>query len=146
LCALALLDDHVATRRALAARYIEGLADVPGIRRPAVPVDDVANYKDFTLVFDDAFGLDRDTVAAALDADGIQTRPYFHPPVHRHRAYAHLPSVDLPITDAIAGSVLSLPMHAFLSNDDVDRVVEVIWALHEQAGEIATLSLAQHAT
>jgi dTDP-4-amino-4,6-dideoxygalactose transaminase len=146
LCALALLDEHVATRRALAARYIDGLADVAGIRAPSVSDDDVANYKDFTLIFDAAFGLDRDTVAAALLADGIHTRPYFHPPVHRHRAYAHLPSVDLPITDAIASSVLSLPMHALLSNADVDRVVGVVRALGERADEISALALAQQAT
>jgi dTDP-4-amino-4,6-dideoxygalactose transaminase len=131
------LDDHVATRRALAARYTEGLVDTAGIRMPAVAADDVATYKDFTVMFDEAFGLDRDTVALALEADGIDTRPYFSPPVHRHQAYAHLPKADLPVTDSVAGSVLSLPMYGDLREDDVDRVVDALRSIHDNAEAVA---------
>lgn len=127
------LDEHVATRRALAARYVEGLVDVAGVRTPAVAHDDVANYKDFCVMFDEGFGLDRDTVAAALDAEGIESRPYFYPPVHRHQAYAHLPKTDLPVTDAVAGAVLSLPMFGDLRSDEVDRVVAALRTIHENA-------------
>lgn len=146
LASLEQLDDHVAARRAAATRYIDGLADVPGVRTPAVAADDVANYKDFTLVFDDAFGLDRDAVAAALLVEGIQTRPYFWPPVHRHDAYAHLPSVDLPVTDHVAASVLSLPMFGDLRHDEIDRVVAALRALHDHADEIAGRAPAHQAT
>ncbi len=145
LCSLDGLDDHVATRRALAAHYAEGLADVPGLRTPAVAPDDEASFKDFTVIFDEAFGLDRDAVAAALLAEGVQTRRYFDPPVHRHRAYARAPKVDLPVTDAVAASVLSLPMFGDLRTDEVDRVVAALRAIHVHADEIAGRSVARHA-
>jgi len=131
------LDDHVATRGSLAERYTKGLVDVAGIRMPTVAADDVANYKDFTVMFDEAFGLDRDTVAIALEAEGIETRRYFWPPVHRHQAYAHLPKTDLPVTDGVAGSVLSLPMFGDLQEDEVDRVVEALRLIHGNAEAIA---------
>jgi len=131
------LDDHVATRCSLAERYTKGLVDVAGIRMPTVAADDVANYKDFTVMFDEAFGLDRDTVAIALEAEGIETRRYFWPPVHRHQAYAHLPKTDLPVTDGVAGSVLSLPMFGDLQEDAVDRVVEALRLIHDNAEAIA---------
>ena len=131
------LDDHVATRGSLAERYTKGLVDVAGIRMPTVAADDVANYKDFTVMFDEAFGLDRDTVAIALEAEGIETRRYFWPPVHRHQAYAHLPKTDLPVTDSVAGSVLSLPMFGDLQEDEVDRVVEALRLIHGNAEAIA---------
>jgi dTDP-4-amino-4,6-dideoxygalactose transaminase len=131
------LDEQVAVRRALAARYAAGLSDTPGVRTPAVAAGDVANYKDFTVMFDEAFGLDRDAIAAALDREGIETRRYFWPPVHRHRAYAHLPATDLPVTDSVAGSVLSLPMFGDLTADDVDRVVEALRAIHDNAPAVA---------
>jgi dTDP-4-amino-4,6-dideoxygalactose transaminase len=134
------LDDHVATRRALAQRYMNGLIDVAGIRFPAVAASDVANFKDFCVMLDEAFGLDRDSVGAALDAEGIETRRYFWPPVHRHDAYAHVPKTDLPVTDSAAGSVLSLPMFGDLREDDVDRVVEALRAIHEHAEAIAERS------
>ena len=130
------LDEHVAVRRALAARYSEGLSDTPGVRTPAVAAGDVANFKDFTVMFDEAFGLDRDAVAAALDAEGIETRSYFWPPVHRHQAYSHLPATDLPVTDSVAGSVLSLPMFGDLRDDDVDRVVEALRSIHDNAAAV----------
>jgi dTDP-4-amino-4,6-dideoxygalactose transaminase len=131
------LDEQVEVRRALADRYLKGLVDVPGLRTPTVGPDDIANYKDFTVMFDDAFGLDRDTVAAALDADGIETRRYFWPPVHRHQAYAHLSKTDLPVTDRAAGSVLSLPMFGDLSDDEVDGVVDALRSIHDNAEAIA---------
>ena len=131
------LDDHVAARRAMAARYTDGLVDVPGVRGVAVAATDVANFKDFTLLFDAAFGLDRDAVGIALAAEGIDTRSYFYPPVHRHRAYAHLPETDLPVTDSVAGSVLSLPMFGDLRQSDVDAVVEALLAIHAHAEPIA---------
>jgi len=131
------LDDHVAARRAMAARYAEGLVDVPGVRGVAVAATDVANFKDYTLMFDEAFGLDRDAVGVALAAEGIDTRCYFYPAVHRHQAYAHLPQVDLPVTDSAAGSVLSLPMFGDLQASDVDAVVEALLAIHANAEAIA---------
>jgi dTDP-4-amino-4,6-dideoxygalactose transaminase len=131
------LDEHIATRRSLAARYTEGLADTAGIRMPAVAAGDVANYKDFTVMFDEAFGLDRDTVANALDREGIDTRRYFWPPAHRQRAYAHLPKPDLPVTDGVSRSVLSLPMFGDLREAEVDRVVEALRSIHTNAEAIA---------
>ena len=68
---------------------------------------------------------------------GIETRRYFWPPVHRHQAYAHLPKTDLPVTDSVAGSVLSLPMFGDLTGDEVDRVVEALRSIHDNAEAIA---------
>jgi dTDP-4-amino-4,6-dideoxygalactose transaminase len=137
LLSLERLDEQVEVRRALAARYVKGLVDVPGVRTPAVAADDVANYKDFTVMFDEAFGVDRDTVARALSKEGVETRRYFWPPVHRHQAYAHLPKADLPVTDNVAGSVLSLPMFGDLTDDEVDGVVEALRSIHEHAEAVA---------
>jgi dTDP-4-amino-4,6-dideoxygalactose transaminase len=136
LLSLERLDDHVAARQARAKRYVDGLADVPGVRTPTIAVGDEGNYKDFTVMFDESFGLDRDGVAVALDAEGIETRRYFWPPVHRQQAYAHVPKTDLPVTDAAAGCVLSLPMFGDLAEGDVDRVIQALRAIHDSADAI----------
>jgi len=139
---LALLDDQVRLRAALADRYSAGLADLPGITTQEIAPDDTSTYKDFSIIVDpDGFGLSRDGLVRALAAEGVDTRNYFDPPVHRQQAYAHLPTACLPITDEVSSRVTSLPMFARLDPDAVDRVVECIHAVHYHVGEIADVGL-----
>jgi dTDP-4-amino-4,6-dideoxygalactose transaminase len=134
---LAMLPGHLERRVGLADRYRKGLSDLPGIRLQAVDDGDRSTWKDLTIAVDGAaFGLSRDGLAAALSADGIDTRRYFWPPVHRHDAYAADVQVDLPVTDTAASQVLSLPIFAALTDDDVDRVVEAVAAVQAHAEEI----------
>lgn len=134
---LAELDEHLAIRRRLAARYQEALAPVPGVRPQAVDPGDASTWKDFTVIVDEeAYGLDRDTVAAALKAEGVDTRPYFHPPVHRQQAYADLGTPPLPVTDWVSDRVVSLPLWRDMPPAAVDRVVELLARLHERADAV----------
>jgi dTDP-4-amino-4,6-dideoxygalactose transaminase len=136
---LSLLDRTLARRRELAMRYVAGLADVPGIRTQVVPVADLSTYKDFTIAVDAVqFGIDRNQLVAALAAEGIDTRNYFDPPVHRQQAYRSEPALCLPATEAVSRSVVSLPIYPDLSNDDVNVVIKTIWLAHEHAEAVAT--------
>jgi FlaA1/EpsC-like NDP-sugar epimerase/dTDP-4-amino-4,6-dideoxygalactose transaminase len=135
---LALLDRTLARRRELALRYVAGLADVPGIRSQVVPLADLSTYKDFTITVDaDQFGIDRNQLVAVLAAEGIDTRNYFDPPVHRQQAYRDEPPLCLPTTEAVSGSVVSLPIYPDLSVDDVNIVIKTIWLAHEHARAVA---------
>jgi FlaA1/EpsC-like NDP-sugar epimerase/dTDP-4-amino-4,6-dideoxygalactose transaminase len=135
---LSILDRTLARRRELAMRYVAGLADVPGIRTQVVPVADLSTYKDFTVAVDaDQFGIDRNQLVAALAAEGIDTRNYFDPPVHRQHAYRSEPALYLPTTEAVSRSVVSLPIYPDLSVDDVNVVVKTIWLSHEHAAAVA---------
>jgi dTDP-4-amino-4,6-dideoxygalactose transaminase len=71
-----------------------------------------------------------------LLAEGVDTRKYFDPPVHRQRAYAHLDDSCLPVTDAVSSSVLSLPVFADLRDEHVERVAEIIRSVHTHAVEL----------
>ena len=107
---LELLDESLERRRFLASLYRGYLDDVPGIELQAFSSRDTSTFKDLTIKVDaDRFGLDRDGLALALLAEGVDTRKYFDPPVHRQRAYAHLDHSCLPVTDAVSSSVVSLP-------------------------------------
>jgi dTDP-4-amino-4,6-dideoxygalactose transaminase len=126
-----------ARRDELANRYRKRLAAIPGIRTQAIADPDTSTWKDFTIAIDAAsFGVARDALRAALRADGIDTRCYFDPPVHRQTAYADLPAVALPVTDAVAASVLSLPIYPDLDPNAVDRIVELIATVHDRADEV----------
>lgn len=134
---LAGLDEHLGVRAGLAARYRSRLEGLPGLRVQHVPPEDTSTWKDFTIAVDEeAFGLSRDALVAALRADGIDTRCYFDPPVHRQRSHA-VPGADpLPVTERLAGQVVSLPLFLGLGPEAVDRVVEVIAELHAHGAEL----------
>lgn len=134
---LELLDESLERRRYLASLYRDYLDDVPGIEFQAFSSRDTSTFKDLTIKVDaDRFGLDRDGLALALLAEGIDTRKYFDPPVHRQRAYAHLEPRCLPVTDAVARSVLSLPVYPDLRDEHVEQIAEVVRLVHAHAVEL----------
>ncbi len=135
---LEIVDSSLEKRRQLVRRYLEGLDDIPGITPQAVSPSDSSTYKDFTVAVCPAeLGLDRDQLVSVLAADGIETRNYFDPPVHRHAAYRLEQERALPVTDATSARVVSLPIYPDLGDDDVDRVVEVVRAAHDTAEAVA---------
>lgn len=136
-----LLDDALRRRREIAALYREALAEIPGVRTQQISDCDASTYKDFTISIEpDAFGLTRDQLVAALRCDGIDTRSYFDPPVHRQQSYERLERTDLPVTDATAARVVSLPMFTDLTDEDVERVAAVVESACGHAEEIAASS------
>jgi dTDP-4-amino-4,6-dideoxygalactose transaminase len=130
------LEDRVLYRNALAARYRERLGQVPGIGFAGVRAGDRSTFKDFTVTVEaDDFGVDASGLAGGLEAVGVQTRRYYDPPVHAMRAYRSLGVRGrLPVTEAFAPKVLSLPMWSEIPRGAVDRVVDSIERIHRVAG------------
>jgi dTDP-4-amino-4,6-dideoxygalactose transaminase len=140
---LAGLDERLDRRRAIAARYCQALTAVPGVTAQRIDAGDSSTFKDFTIaIAEDEFGLDRHDLRRALDAEGIDTRCYFSPPVHRQQSYASLAPRVLPVTDSIAARVVSLPIYEALSDADIDRVAEVIRALNQHADDVRAATVA----
>ena len=134
---LAELDDNLATRREHAAAYAAGLASVPGITPQAIDEGDTSTFKDYTVAVGPEFGMSRDTLVRALRKEGIDTRCYFSPPVHRHQAYASETPPSLPVTDSASDRVVSLPMFSSLDRRTTSGIVEVMAMLQEQAEAVS---------
>jgi dTDP-4-amino-4,6-dideoxygalactose transaminase len=125
LASFADLEERIGRRNQLAERYRKVLDQLPGITFPAVAEGDRSTYKDFTILIDpEEFGMDATAVAAALAAEGIQTRRYYAPPVHRQRAYRWVGPANgaLPQTDWAAARVLTLPLWTGMDDEQVDGV------------------------
>jgi len=125
-------DAILARRRAIVGLYEERLAAEPGLRqRVDAPWAGVSPWLVAIVVDRDTLGLDRDSLAAALAAAGIETRPLFHP-LHLqppyHRAAARRGIGSLPHAEALGADGLMLPTHTLLTDDDVAFVCEAITA------------------
>ena len=82
------LEAAAAHRNRVAAVYREALGHLPGVDFQEVSPADRSSYKDYSITVDpQAFGLSRDELAEALGREGVETRKYYDPPVHRQLPY-----------------------------------------------------------
>ena len=118
---LGYLERWTARRQTLAARYAELLQDVPGIRIPFVP--GYAKHVFHLYVVEVA---ERDSVAAYLLQHGVQTGIHYPLPLHLQPAYQHLgyKRGDFPVTERVAGRVMSLPLYPELRDEEIQTVCE----------------------
>lgn len=124
------LDNRVKHRNSLADTYREGLGSLPGIGFQGVPEGRQSSVKDFTITVSDDFEVPRDVVVSALKAEGIPTRPYYSPPLHRQTAYADLNTPALPVTDALSAKVISLPVWSDMDQETAEKVIGAITRIH----------------
>lgn len=127
------LDANVAVRNTLARIYRDRLGALPGVRFQHVAPEDLCSYKDLGVrIVEHQFGVDRDRVRALLEAEGIETRTYFAPPVHRQQAYRDLlPAIpSLPSTESLASEILDLPLYPQLEATDLERVCVALEKAH----------------
>ena len=123
------LDEMVARRRELAARYDALLRDVPGITPVRDPAYGQSNFQSYWVLPAEDFPVGRDDLLAALSEAGISARRGIMAS-HLEPAYAGHPSAPLPVTERISRDSLILPLFHTMTEAQQDRVVA---ALREQA-------------
>jgi len=120
---LTIFADEIEARNRVADRYAEGLRGV--VKTPRVIEGGVSVWAQYTIETPD-----RDGLAAALKAREIPSAVYYPIPIHRQGVYSGYPQGPggLPVTDAKAGVVMSLPMHPYLESDVQDQIIAAIRA------------------
>ncbi len=116
-------------RRAVFARYRQLLSDLPGVGfQPVAPWAEPSPWLFCITVDERAFGRSRDELAAMLDDQGIETRPFFIP-LHRLPPFQELARSRgdaLPVTDQLSASGLNLPTSTRLGDAQLERVAAAI--------------------
>ena len=112
---------QVAIKYREALRNVEGISffdDMPGVKH---------NYSYFPIFIDEkAFGMSRDALYAKMKEANVLGRRYFYPLISEFSTYHHLPSAakdNLPNAHKMADSVICLPMHHELSDNDIERTL-----------------------
>lgn len=112
--------DRILTRKRSNAATLAGLlAAVSGVAAPRVAEDCQPVHTLYTCLVD----RDRDRVLDALLAAGIEARVYF-PPVHKQPIFPDSPY--LPVTEALAARMLSLPFHSKLTEDELAEIAQAV--------------------
>ncbi|MEU6212296.1 DegT/DnrJ/EryC1/StrS family aminotransferase [Streptomyces sp. NPDC004311] len=124
------LDEIVARRRALAARYGELLAGVPGVRPVRDPAYGEGNFQSYWVLLEPEFPVGRDELLAVLSEAGISARRGIMAS-HLEPAYAGHGAAALPVTERITRDSLILPLFHTMTAAQQDRVVAV---LRDRAG------------
>ena len=135
------VDAAIAARKEVAKLYVEALKDVKGISlyqpiaNSLLPIADnevpyCLNYSYFPIFVDAAiYGMTRDELYEKMRANNVLGRRYFYPLISTFSPYNMYPSAakeNLPNAHMMADTVICLPMHHALSDEDVKRVIDSI--------------------
>lgn len=118
---LKIFADEIEKRNDIARAYNEALRDVAIV--PRVLNGCVSTWAQYTIRVTAG---KRDAIAAGLREKGVPTAIYYPKPLHQQTAYKHFPSAGgaLPVSDAIAHEVLSLPMHPYIDAPTLTKIVD----------------------
>ena len=116
--------DEIEQRQHVAQRYNAALSN--RFTTPYVPDGLVSTWAQYTLQL--ANRAERDAFLARAKEAGVPTAVYYPIPLHLQKAYDKYPRdpAGLPVSEDLAGRVVSLPMHPYLAADTQTRIIEAI--------------------
>jgi dTDP-4-amino-4,6-dideoxygalactose transaminase len=137
-------EEHIRRRDDLVRRYRLAFADLPGVKFQRFAPDCRTTHNYFAVRIDaDSFGLSNRELQSALDVDGVRSKIYFYPPLHRQTRFQHIAGLrgSFPNTDRVCGEVLCLPLFSHMTDAEQDRVIDAVRAC-QQAAEAVRGALA----
>jgi FlaA1/EpsC-like NDP-sugar epimerase/dTDP-4-amino-4,6-dideoxygalactose transaminase/lipopolysaccharide/colanic/teichoic acid biosynthesis glycosyltransferase len=123
---LATLDDRIARRRAIQARYRQALADLSGLAVPAVDPAGTSNSWLTCIILEPGVAtLQPDELRRELEARNIETRPLWKP-MHAQPVFRSNPARLDGTADRLFATGLCLPSGSGMSDDELERVVDAV--------------------
>jgi dTDP-4-amino-4,6-dideoxygalactose transaminase len=123
---LSVLESRVSRRRAIFRRYSEQIASLPGVTfMPEAAYGRHNRWLTVLLIEPEMFGATRELVRLALEARNIESRPVWKP-MHMQPVFKDAVCVGGAVSERLFDLGLCLPSGSAMSDDDVDRVCEVL--------------------
>lgn len=124
---LAIYADEIEARQVIARRYADGIGEA--LITPQVTNECQSVWAQYTVRTKP--GQNREAIMAALKEVDVPTVVYYPRPLHRQTAYSSYPtdSAGLPVAEALANEVFSLPMHPYLDVTTQEQIIEAIRAV-----------------
>ncbi len=117
---LGIFDEELAARDRIARRYNDALRDIVPV--PEIAPGRTSAWAQYTIRLRPG---ERDELRALMEKAGIPTAVYYHTALHQHAPYTGYPRdpAGLPGAEELADSVLSLPMHPYLTPNCQDHII-----------------------
>lgn len=121
LAKLEIFADEIEGRNRVAKAYADGFGDI--VKTPTVIEAGVSVWAQYTIEVED-----RDGFRKSLADSGVPTAVYYPVPIHHQAPYQRFPTVPggLPVTDAAAQRVVSLPMDAYVEGERLQTVIDAV--------------------
>lgn len=117
------LVDYTTRRNRVAAFYDRALSGIPGVMIPSRSLSSTHVFHQYTIVSDR-----RDQLKTYLEGHGIPTMIYYPVPLHLQKAYRsdRYPAGSFPISEQLSKTVLSLPIHTEMTDEDLEYICSII--------------------
>ena len=117
-------DEELAALNQAAAHYNARLADI--VATPVVPAGFLSSRAQYTIRLNSK--TERDALQSELRSQGIPSMIYYPIPMHRQGAYRSLDTVvsQCPVASKLCDTVLSLPIHPYITSEEIERVCDAI--------------------
>ncbi len=116
-----IFEDEVTLREKIGGRYTELLQDV--VTTPQIQAGNTCVYAQYTIQVKN-----RDVVQKSLQEKGMPTAVHYPIPLHMQPVFAHLNKSEgsFPVAEAAARKVMSLPMHPYLSEEELTTITTAV--------------------
>lgn len=124
LAKMEVFEDELKTKNQVAAKYTELLKD--SFTTPVIPENAMSAYAQYTVLAKNQ--VQRDAIVEGMKNYDIPIMVYYAVPMHKQTAYKYLnyKDGDLPVCEDFSKRVFSLPMHAYLTDEEIKDIAEKI--------------------
>jgi len=125
-----IFDDELVSRNNVAKRYTEGLSGI--LKVQYIPKDYKCSWAQFSLLSDSEEH--RKSIMDFLKNKNIPSMIYYQKPMHMQAVYDHLnyKPEDLPVSNDLSKRIFSLPMHPYLTSDEINFIIEQTIEAHKK--------------
>ncbi len=117
-------------RQQIATAFDKGLANIPGIVTPFFEVGNEHVYHQYILRITKEFPLTRDQFRKKLELKGIPTNIYYPVPLYNFKhLISNVNKKEFPITETTIKEIVSLPMHPYLTQKEIQFIINGIKSL-----------------
>lgn len=128
------LPQWVAQRRANAAYLQQRLGQLPGVRIQKEQPGGENSYHQFSIMLED--GLSRDAVMQSLRSRGVECAVHYPMPLHQQPVFAQRrTAIHLPVSESLSEKILSIPVHPYLSPEDLEYVADGVQTVAGSPGD-----------
>jgi len=119
---LKIFPQEIIERQKIAKLYEERIDQIKGCRAPIIREENTSVYAQYTILLDE--NIDRTKLMELMKKHGVPTALYY--PVALHTTQVYKQDVDLKNTTDICPRVMSLPMHPYLEEDEIDIICNIL--------------------